>query len=560
MIIRPPRARYDVKAFGPNSFHLDGVRVSREDIQIRTPRGLLLQCSHYRPEPDADRDPELPLPTTPVVVYLHGNASSRLEALQILRPLLVQRIAVFCYDSAGCGLSEGEYVSLGWFEREDLAAVIEHLRRSPLCSDVGIWGRSMGAATALLHCDRDPSIAAICADSSFASLPDLMQDVAHGDYNPVLTPDWLSKMLLAVVKMRVKTLAGFDTDNVVPLDHVRGSTIPALFIHAREDRFIPVEHTRRLFAEYAGDKEVMEVPGHHNSMRGRVVVGQVVAFFCKAFRREVRALYMTPRSPFSEINNIMNGQSGERKRMRARRSSAPLASTGLSKVARSPRSSSRGDQSYRSGDPSPHSAHSYREWHPSPTTPKTPPPLPAPPLVEKHGEVCTPPAVVMSGRVLHRAASLTRESCGPIRRSRRRNGPQLGKENKPKLQLDCLDDSNDLEGPGIMDIHPSPTTCGFLSASLREHSPCSEEFPENCYVYLSPRPCIQIKERGSMVADTQVPERQDVYPSLSPSLLSPRSLLGPPLLGKCSNMESNDRSGFTDAVFGNCLDPRHCSI
>ena len=35
---------------------------------------------------------------------------------------------VFCFDFAGSGLSDGEYVSLGYWEKEDLAKVIEYLR------------------------------------------------------------------------------------------------------------------------------------------------------------------------------------------------------------------------------------------------------------------------------------------------------------------------------------------------------------------------------------------------------------------------------------------------
>jgi alpha/beta superfamily hydrolase len=35
---------------------------------------------------------------------------------------------MFCFDFAGCGLSEGEFISLGWWEREDVAMVVEHLR------------------------------------------------------------------------------------------------------------------------------------------------------------------------------------------------------------------------------------------------------------------------------------------------------------------------------------------------------------------------------------------------------------------------------------------------
>jgi dienelactone hydrolase len=37
--------------------------------------------------------------------------------------------------------------------------VIEYLRDTGKTSTIALWGRSMGAATALLHGERDPSIA-----------------------------------------------------------------------------------------------------------------------------------------------------------------------------------------------------------------------------------------------------------------------------------------------------------------------------------------------------------------------------------------------------------------
>ena len=74
---------------------------------------------------------------------------------------------MFTFDFAGCGNSEGEFISLGWFERDDVAMIIDHLRTSRRVSTVALWGRSMGAATALLHADRDHSIAGLVLDSPF---------------------------------------------------------------------------------------------------------------------------------------------------------------------------------------------------------------------------------------------------------------------------------------------------------------------------------------------------------------------------------------------------------
>lgn len=173
-VIRPPRCEYDIKDLGPKTFELPGgTRVTRTDMEIKNHDGKILQCSHYEPN-EYCRDWE----NLPCVVYLHGNSSARVEAIESVMALLPENITVFCFDFAACGMSEGEYISLGWWEREDLGIVIDYLRKNRRVSTIGLWGRSMGAATALLYADRDPSIAGMVLDSPFAKLSDLVDELA----------------------------------------------------------------------------------------------------------------------------------------------------------------------------------------------------------------------------------------------------------------------------------------------------------------------------------------------------------------------------------------------
>jgi alpha-beta hydrolase superfamily lysophospholipase len=89
-------------------------------------------------------------------------------------------VCLFCLDLSGSGKSDGEYISLGWYEREDLQVVVEYLRGTGKVSTIGLWGRSMGAVTALLYADRDPSIAGMVLDSPFADLKVLAKEIASG--------------------------------------------------------------------------------------------------------------------------------------------------------------------------------------------------------------------------------------------------------------------------------------------------------------------------------------------------------------------------------------------
>lgn len=118
---------------GPTEFSIDLRSFKRTDLNIANHRGLKLECSHFEPIDDERVAEQLPC-----VIYLHGNSSSRIESLSIVHVLLPANITVFCLDTSGSGLSEGEFISLGWYERDDLACVVDNLRNSGKVTCIGL--------------------------------------------------------------------------------------------------------------------------------------------------------------------------------------------------------------------------------------------------------------------------------------------------------------------------------------------------------------------------------------------------------------------------------------
>ena len=161
-IIRPPRAEYDMADLGPASFEWHGRHFQRVDFELVNPRGLSLHCSHWLPVEET-------VTTRPCLIYLHGNSSARVEAISHLALCLSIGATLFAMDLSGSGKSGGDWVSLGFWERDDLATVVAHLRASGTVSTIALWGRSMGAVCALCHGHRDPSISAMICDGPFAS-------------------------------------------------------------------------------------------------------------------------------------------------------------------------------------------------------------------------------------------------------------------------------------------------------------------------------------------------------------------------------------------------------
>jgi hypothetical protein len=45
---------------------------------------------------------------------------------------------------------------LGYYERDDVDVVFKYLRDLKTVSSIGLWGRSMGAVTALMYVDQNP--------------------------------------------------------------------------------------------------------------------------------------------------------------------------------------------------------------------------------------------------------------------------------------------------------------------------------------------------------------------------------------------------------------------
>jgi len=179
-IIRPPRATYQLSDLGARTFTVGGTRVHRTDVELRNGRGLRLQASHYVPDgggpgvagspvpsprasptggvggaaaavdgASAAAAPSAP-PLLPAVVYCHGNGSCRVEA-QVLAPLLLPYgVSLFALDFSGSGRSDGQYISLGVFEQEDVAAAVRYLltgHTTPAPPGGGGGGGGGGSAT-----------------------------------------------------------------------------------------------------------------------------------------------------------------------------------------------------------------------------------------------------------------------------------------------------------------------------------------------------------------------------------------------------------------------------
>ncbi|XP_047072729.1 uncharacterized protein LOC124682004 isoform X1 [Lolium rigidum] len=271
-IIRPPRADYS-----PNDdlleqeFMLKGRWFQRKDIEVINGQGKKLQCSHYIPAVMPEGK------ALPCVIYCHGNSGCRADASEAAIILLPSNITVFTLDFSGSGLSEGEHVTLGWNEKEDLKAVVNHLRTDGNISCIGLWGRSMGAVTSLMYGAEDPSIAGMVLDSPFSNLVELMMELVDTYKYPL--PKFTVKLAIQHMRKIVKRKASFDIMDLDTIQVAKRCFVPALFGHATEDDFILPHHSDKICESYVGDKNIIKFDGDHNSPRPQFYFDSITIFF-----------------------------------------------------------------------------------------------------------------------------------------------------------------------------------------------------------------------------------------------------------------------------------------
>lgn len=216
------------------------------------------------------------------IVLVHGYGGSQDEMLPVAAALHTAGFGVFTFDGRGCGRSEG-VVTFGALECDDLVAVVGHLVDRPEvdADRIGVFGFSMGAATAILAAAQEPRIRAVVADSAWSSAHSWLRASIRSF---LMHPrERFSPPSLKLVELRT----GIDLDSLRPVDVVdRIGPRPLLLLHGDADTVVLPEDGDRLLAKAAEPKARILVQGaqHGDTIapEGAACGPRVVAFFQRA--------------------------------------------------------------------------------------------------------------------------------------------------------------------------------------------------------------------------------------------------------------------------------------
>ena len=224
-------------------------------FEILNPRNLKIKGFYY---PALD-----PLPKKACVIGLHGNGGNCDMVSYFYYHYVKNRVAFACFDFSGCGKSEGEYISLGFYEKDDVIAVMDYLRNTYQIEDFGLHGYSMGAATALRVLAERPEVKGAILDSPYTSI--------IGFLGPFMSikEDIEPQDFYEMIREEIQKRAHFDIfDNVI--DKVENIHQPVIFVHGEYDTLVPPHMSEELLEKCSSEKKVrITFPGQHNSFRSQ---------------------------------------------------------------------------------------------------------------------------------------------------------------------------------------------------------------------------------------------------------------------------------------------------
>ena len=170
-------------------------------------------------------------------------------------------------DQRAHGRSGGECIGWGYLERLDMLGWINWILRRDPEAEIVLHGASMGGATVLMVTGGPVprQLKAVISDCSYTSFEEEARHFIKS-HAGAMVPDLpfpapVGLLFSILRRAALRHGAGFDLRDAAPINAVKQSKTPTLFIHGVEDDFVPAPMMGRLYQAAACPKRFLWVPG-----------------------------------------------------------------------------------------------------------------------------------------------------------------------------------------------------------------------------------------------------------------------------------------------------------
>jgi fermentation-respiration switch protein FrsA (DUF1100 family) len=189
--------------------------------------------------------------TDHTIIVHHGLGADKFVMLKVAPMYMDLGFNVVLHDSRGHGLSGGKNHTYGYYEQDDLQAIVEEIKNRFPNGRLAIHGESMGAATSMMHAIKYQERNAVdfyIEDCGYSDLKTLFKYRLKNDFG-------LPNLLILEFSSLVTWLHdGYFFKDVSPIKGMESLATPMLFIHGANDDYVPVFMATDLFEKKNKDK------------------------------------------------------------------------------------------------------------------------------------------------------------------------------------------------------------------------------------------------------------------------------------------------------------------
>mgnify|MGYP000845316418 FL=1 len=221
-------------------------QLNKEEVSIVSHDNLVLSGSYL---PNSE-------PSKKTIVLVHGYRVYSSYMLQYVGTFLDKGWNVLLMDQRSHGKSEGKFASYGYHEKQDLDRWVNWLiEKHGKDATIGLLGVSMGGGTVLEYLAINKYVKFVIADCPYSDLKELMHyqlwQLNHVPPFPVLN------ILDLMLKKRIK----FKLADVSPLEAVKDSELPVMFVHGSNDNYVPTYMSKKMYDAKKGTKKLLIIDG-----------------------------------------------------------------------------------------------------------------------------------------------------------------------------------------------------------------------------------------------------------------------------------------------------------
>ena len=228
--------------------HLKSNTIYYEDINVNTFDSINLKGFYVK---------ALQNPLETSIILVHGIGGCKEHFTELSIQLANKGYDVWLFDNRAHGKSGGLYSTYGFYEKKDIAKIVDKIKEKTPTNKVGIWGNSLGGAIAIQALEYDKRIEFGLIESTFSDLRQIVYD-----YQKRFSYGIGLKFLSNVALNKAGKIANFNPDEVSPIASVSKIYQPVLLTHGDADENINIEYGKDLFrALVSKDKEQIIVKG-----------------------------------------------------------------------------------------------------------------------------------------------------------------------------------------------------------------------------------------------------------------------------------------------------------